>query len=777
MKPVQVDAQYLNTLLKTLVMLERKSVRGGVPPKGAQTAAARGLELRREFGRGGTMIGVARARDISNGKNLSESTVRRMKAYFDRHEVDKQGKDWDNTERPSNGKIAWLLWGGDAGRTWATMLVNRWNKEDGKKELPLWLPNGEEIESVAQLAAVLNTDTKTAAYHVLDAENPPKGLLLQAARITNTKVRRVSTPEGRRRFGQPIGAIIKDDILPDLQMELPGMPEKPKPRKRPVIKLTYEEGGIEKGKPTLEPLLKNGRISFPPMKREKEQLPDTPVYNELPKYEVTWAQIDEDKPELINLDKFRNETIKELYESVGDKSDDWTGNSDDAINLKANVQYRLSKRMLDHLDTDEELQNWVEENRAARLTMVTRSIKRISAPIHLDGNWSNEEFPQTQRLQLLKDVLIIDSETTLEDASTGEYASFINLDTDADMPEDLQEWTDWIKTKFPRTKDRDALVRLGLIVELGLIGGDRGFADYDRYTEHSTEELMFLLETKSQITSWAGTSGDTKPESVAFQLDVKEAFELDESITSHMKYLENPDTVRATTFRQTLIRAMYAETQEFLKSNDITHVEIYRGMYFENERDVPTYLKATEGYKVGVGLVDEKKQQSKDDYITDYVDRNYEKSEEDEYALNEYELEYGLIENKNDTNSFKEYRSWYSENKELMSKKYKESLESDAEIRWNEDNYDSDLEREALRDAFSETSSEYGEITMQPISSWSLDREQADSFADSGNYKIVLRTIVPAELIFSTVFSGIGCLSESEIVVLGGLGRAEIKWQ
>jgi len=775
MKPVQVDAQYLNTLLKTLVMLERKSVRGGVPPKGAQTAAARGLELRREFGRGGTMVGVARARDISNGKNLSESTVRRMKAYFDRHEVDKQGKDWDNTERPSNGKIAWLLWGGDAGRTWATMLVKRWNREDGKKELPLWLPNGEEIESVSQLAAVLNTDTKTAAYHVLDAENPPKGLLLQAARITNTKVRRVSTPEGRRRFGQPIGTIIKDDILPDLQMELPGMPEKPKPRKRPVIKLTYEEGS-DKPKPTLEPLLKNGSISYPPMKRETEQLPDTPVYNELPKYKTTWEEVS-DNPQLLKIDQ---ESIQSLYDSILNKSDDWTGSSDEAINLKANVQYRLSKRMLDHLDTDEDLQNWVEENRTARLTMVTRSIKRISAPTHLDGNWSNEEFPQTQRLQLLKDILILDSETTLEDALAGEYASFINLDTTADMPEDLQEWTDWVKTKFPRTKDRDALVRLGLIVDLGLIGGSRGFADYDKYTEHSTEELMFLLETKNQITSWAGTSGDTKPESVAFQLDVKEAFELDESITSHMKYMENPDTIRATTFRQTLIRAMYAETQEFLKANNITHVEIYRGMYFDNEEDVPKYLRATEGYKLGTSLVDEKLQQRKDDYIVDYVDRTYDKAEEDEYALNEYELEYGLIENKNDTNSWKEYRSWYSENKELMSKKYKEELERDAEVQWNEekDNYDSsDLTRETLRDAFSETSSEFGEITMQPISSWSLDREQADSFADSGNYKIVLRTIVPAELVFSTVFSGIGCLSESEVVVLGGLGKAEIKWQ
>jgi hypothetical protein len=772
MKPVQVDAQYLNTLLKTLVMLERKSVRGGVPPKGAQAAAARGLELRREFGRGGTMVGVARARDISNGKNLSESTVRRMKAYFDRHEVDKQGKDWDNTERPSNGKIAWLLWGGDAGRTWATMLVNRWNKEDGKKELPLWLPNGDEIESVAQLAAVLNTDTKTAAYHVLDAENPPKGLLLQAARITNTKVRRVSTPEGRRRFGQPIGTIIKDDLLPDLQMELPGMPEKPKPRKRPVIKLTYEEG-TDKATPTLEPLLKNGRITFPAMKRETEQLPDTPIYDELPEYKTTWDEVS-NNPELLKIDQ---QKIQDLYDSLLNKSDDWTGSSDEATNLKANVQYRLAKRMLDHLDTDEDLQEWVEEYRTVRFSMVARTMKRLAAPTHLDGNWSNEEFAQTQRLQLLKDISIIDSETSIEEALTGEYASFIKLDTDADIPEDLQEWANWVKTIFPRTKDREAFTRLGLINELGLI--QSSFADYAQYEKHSTEELIFLLETKKQITSWAGTSGDTKPESVAFQLDVKEAFELDEAVTSHMNYLENPDTVQATTFRQTLIRAMYAETQEFLKSNNITHVEIYRGMYFDDDRDIPLYLRETEGYKVGVSLFDEKLQARKDDYISDYVDKNYDKTEEAEYALNQYESEFGVTEKKTDA-SWKKYRSWYSENKELMAQKYREGLENDAEIYWNEekDNYDSsELTRETFSDAFSETSSEFGDVTMQPISSWSLDREQADSFADGGNYKIVLRTIVPAELIFSTVFSGIGCLSESEIVVLGGLGKAEIKWK
>ncbi len=54
--------------------------------------AKRGLELRKEYGRGGTSVGVARARDLSNRKNLSPDTVRRMYQYFSRHEVDKQGK-------------------------------------------------------------------------------------------------------------------------------------------------------------------------------------------------------------------------------------------------------------------------------------------------------------------------------------------------------------------------------------------------------------------------------------------------------------------------------------------------------------------------------------------------------------------------------------------------------------------------------------------------------------------------------------------------------------
>jgi hypothetical protein len=98
---------------------------GYVPPQAVRNNAKRGLELRKKHGRGGTAIGVARARDLSNGKALSLSTINRMVSYFARHEVDKKGEGWGVD---SAGYIAWLLWGGDAGRSWA----NRISKENKK---------------------------------------------------------------------------------------------------------------------------------------------------------------------------------------------------------------------------------------------------------------------------------------------------------------------------------------------------------------------------------------------------------------------------------------------------------------------------------------------------------------------------------------------------------------------------------------------------------------------------------------------------------------------
>jgi hypothetical protein len=59
-----------------------------------------------------------------------------MYAYFARHEVDKRGKNFGNDAKPSNGYIAWLLWGGDPGRAWATKVRAQLLEADRKMKKP-----------------------------------------------------------------------------------------------------------------------------------------------------------------------------------------------------------------------------------------------------------------------------------------------------------------------------------------------------------------------------------------------------------------------------------------------------------------------------------------------------------------------------------------------------------------------------------------------------------------------------------------------------------------
>ena len=103
------------------------------PTEAIANQARQGLEWRREYGRGGTEVGVARARDLSNRKDLPLDTVKRMLAYFTRHRVDLDApanKDPDADGYPGAGLIAWKLWGGDPGYRWALAIVEE--AKDGR---------------------------------------------------------------------------------------------------------------------------------------------------------------------------------------------------------------------------------------------------------------------------------------------------------------------------------------------------------------------------------------------------------------------------------------------------------------------------------------------------------------------------------------------------------------------------------------------------------------------------------------------------------------------
>jgi hypothetical protein len=111
------------TLLEELLSVDTR------PPASVRKEAQRGLDWRQQFNRGGTEVGVARARDLSGGRRVSEQTARRMVSFFARHEVDKQGRGFSPGEPgyPSPGRIAWALWGGDPGQAWANKLVKRFD--------------------------------------------------------------------------------------------------------------------------------------------------------------------------------------------------------------------------------------------------------------------------------------------------------------------------------------------------------------------------------------------------------------------------------------------------------------------------------------------------------------------------------------------------------------------------------------------------------------------------------------------------------------------------
>jgi muramoyltetrapeptide carboxypeptidase LdcA involved in peptidoglycan recycling len=102
------------------------------PPEQVARVAEEALELRRKFDRGGTSVGVARARDLKNRANLSPKTIERMHSYFARHAVDKRASDFDNMADMSAGGIAWRLWGGDPGREWAERIYAQMQEADAQ---------------------------------------------------------------------------------------------------------------------------------------------------------------------------------------------------------------------------------------------------------------------------------------------------------------------------------------------------------------------------------------------------------------------------------------------------------------------------------------------------------------------------------------------------------------------------------------------------------------------------------------------------------------------
>jgi hypothetical protein len=136
------------------------------PPESVRSAARRGLELREKWKRGGLDnseasdqgigSGVQRAVNLKNGDAISLATVKRMAAFFSRHQKNYRPGDKESDGGPTAGTIAWLLWGGNAGKAWAEGVLRGiekvnagytpstgWKPNDGKPEFMAYAKEGE----------------------------------------------------------------------------------------------------------------------------------------------------------------------------------------------------------------------------------------------------------------------------------------------------------------------------------------------------------------------------------------------------------------------------------------------------------------------------------------------------------------------------------------------------------------------------------------------------------------------------------------------------------
>lgn len=108
--------------------------------------AQRGLDMRDSQPKSNkccTSVGLKRANQLIKREELSPSVVKRMKSFFDRHEVDKESDSWK--EGNSKAEQAWLVWGGDAGYSWAKKVVKQMEKAD-EKDFAVDAGSGEALE-------------------------------------------------------------------------------------------------------------------------------------------------------------------------------------------------------------------------------------------------------------------------------------------------------------------------------------------------------------------------------------------------------------------------------------------------------------------------------------------------------------------------------------------------------------------------------------------------------------------------------------------------------
>tara|TARA_R100000664_G_scaffold24234_1_gene34018 strand:+ start:684 stop:2537 length:1854 start_codon:yes stop_codon:yes gene_type:complete len=144
-------------------------------PQGAKEEARRALDWVSEFNRGGTSVGRGTARYLLSNTIASPNKVRQIARYFPRHEIDKRAEGYRPGEDgyPSNGRIAWALWGGEAGKSWSNKLVKGMNIRDEKTnsvtEMVIRKSRLKQLEKKERLERFNNQEIKDILWKNYDS--------------------------------------------------------------------------------------------------------------------------------------------------------------------------------------------------------------------------------------------------------------------------------------------------------------------------------------------------------------------------------------------------------------------------------------------------------------------------------------------------------------------------------------------------------------------------------------------------------------------------------
>ena len=131
-------------------------------PEAAKENAQQALDWREEHGRdevtAGTRTGWIRANQLADGETISRETVGRM-AAFRRHEDNAEiDAEHEGTPWKDDGYVAWLLWGGDEGVSWAERQLEQEESETDQQQDELQYVTFDTEEQAAFIADLLGCE-------------------------------------------------------------------------------------------------------------------------------------------------------------------------------------------------------------------------------------------------------------------------------------------------------------------------------------------------------------------------------------------------------------------------------------------------------------------------------------------------------------------------------------------------------------------------------------------------------------------------------------------